>query len=51
MDIEHLKNHKIQVDDLNETIKLLVQELDEKSENLVVSITISMNVTISGVLS
>ena len=50
-EIEQLKNHKIQTDDLHNTIKILVNELDEKSEDLVVSISITMNVTISGVLS
>ena len=45
------KNQKIETDYLHNTIKILVNELDKKSEDLVVSIFITMNVTISGVLS
>ena len=49
--MEKLKNQKIETDDLHNTIKILVNELDKKLEDLVVSISITMNVTISGVLS
>ena len=45
------KNQKIETDDLHNTIKILVNELDKKSEDLVVSISITMNITMSGVLS
>ncbi len=45
------KNQKIETDYLHNTIKILVNELDKKSEDLVVSISITMNITISGVLS
>ena len=50
-EIEELKKHKIETDDLHITIKILVNVLDENTEDLVVSICITMNVTISGVLS
>ena len=50
-EVENLTKHKTEVDDLHNTIKILVNELDEKSEDLVVSISITMNATISGVLS
>ena len=50
-EVENLKKYKTEVDDLHNTIKILVNELDEKSEDLVVSISITMNATISGVLS
>ena len=50
-EVENIKKHKTEVDDLHNTIKILVNDLDEKSEDLVVSITITMNATIPGVLS
>ena len=50
-EVENLKKHKTDVDELHNIIKILVNDLDEKSEDLVVSITITMNATISSVLS